>query len=217
MLAVLSTNLVGSWLHRISDPTKVRSLEAAMNRSARPRLRSVAPSRLRRVRRACRCSRSATCGSRSDVTDGRPVVPVEAASFSIRSGERVALVGESGSGKSLTALALMGLIPAVGGEVDEASSIIFDDSNLVGMREGELRRIRGGKIGMIFQDPLSTLDPVHTVGYQIIETLRLHRPDIDGGDMRASRWISCGRCDSRGPSVSSTRIRTSSQVGCASG
>ena len=117
--------------------------------------------------------------------DGRPpVVPVEAASFSIRSGERVALVGESGSGKSLTALAVMGLIPAVGGEVDEASSIMFDDSNLVGMREGELRRIRGGKIGMIFQDPLSTLDPVHTVGYQIIETLRLHRPDIDGGDMR---------------------------------
>ena len=113
-----------------------------------------------------------------------PVVPVEDVSFDIRAGERVGLVGESGSGKSLAALSVMGLIPRVGGELGQQTSISLNGESLLAKSEREMRWIRGGQIAMIFQDPLSSLNPVLKTGRQIVEALELHRPDLDKHQMR---------------------------------
>ena len=113
-----------------------------------------------------------------------PVLPVEDVSFDMRAGERVGLVGESGSGKSLTALALMGLIHRVGGEVGPDSAILLNGENLLTKSERALRWIRGGQIAMIFQDPLSSLNPVLKTGRQVVEALELHRPDLGRNEMR---------------------------------
>ena len=112
------------------------------------------------------------------------VVPVEEVSFDIRAGERVGLVGESGSGKSLAALAVMGLIPRIGGEIGPETSIALNGEDLLAKSERELRWIRGGQIAMIFQDPLSSLNPVLKAGRQVVEALELHRPDLDKKEMR---------------------------------
>jgi len=116
--------------------------------------------------------------------DTEPVVPVTNASFDMRPGERVGLVGESGSGKSLTALAVMGLIPKIGGELGPRTSISLSGEDLRAKSEREMRWIRGGRIAMIFQDPLSSLNPVLKTGRQVIEALELHRPDLGKRDMR---------------------------------
>ena len=116
--------------------------------------------------------------------DAEPVVPVTDVSFDIRAGERVGLVGESGSGKSLTALAVMGLIPRIGGELGPQTSISLSGENLLARSEREMRWIRGGQVAMIFQDPLSSLNPVLKTGRQVIEALELHRPDLDKRQMR---------------------------------
>jgi oligopeptide/dipeptide ABC transporter ATP-binding protein len=88
-------------------------------------------------------------------------------------GERLALVGESGSGKSMTALAVMGLLPRAARIA--GGSIRIDGRPVLGMSNAEWRRLRGDKIGMIFQDPMSALNPVQSVGKQIVEAIRLHR------------------------------------------
>ena len=93
-------------------------------------------------------------------------------SFSIRRGETVGLIGESGCGKSMTALALMGLLP-LGARV--SGSIRFDSQELVGADEGALCALRGNRIGMIFQEPMTALNPLHTIGAQVAEPLRQHR------------------------------------------
>ena len=116
--------------------------------------------------------------------DTEPVVPVTDVSFDVRPGERVGLVGESGSGKSLTALAVMGLIPKIGGELGAQTSISLSGEDLRAKSEREMRWIRGGRIAMIFQDPLSSLNPVLKTGRQVIEALELHRPDLGKRDMR---------------------------------
>ena len=87
-------------------------------------------------------------------------------------GATLGLIGESGSGKSLTALALMGLLPP---SARVAGSITFDGVELVGRDEAGLCRLRGDRIGMVFQEPMTALNPLHTVGAQIGEPLRLHR------------------------------------------
>ena len=116
--------------------------------------------------------------------DAEPVMPVTDVSFDIRPGERVGLVGESGSGKSLTALAVMGLIPRIGGELGPRTSISLGGEELLAKSEREMRWIRGGQIAMIFQDPLSSLNPVLKTGRQVIEALELHRPGLDQRQMR---------------------------------
>ena len=116
--------------------------------------------------------------------DAEPVVPVTDVSFDMRPGERVGLVGESGSGKSLTALAVMGLIPKIGGEFGPRTSISLSGEDLLAKSEREMRWIRGGRIAMIFQDPLSSLNPVLKTGRQVIEALELHRPELGKRDMR---------------------------------
>ena len=101
-----------------------------------------------------------------------PALAVRDASFSLERGDSLGLVGESGSGKSITAMALMGLLPE-GAKV--TGSIRFDGQELVGQSERALCALRGDRIGMIFQEPMTALNPVHTVGHQVAEPLRLHR------------------------------------------
>ena len=93
--------------------------------------------------------------------------------FTIDRGETLALVGESGCGKSMTALSLLRLVPEPGRIVE--GNIFFDGVDLLHMPEEEIRRIRGNRIGMIFQEPMTSLNPVFRIGDQIMETLQLHR------------------------------------------
>jgi oligopeptide/dipeptide ABC transporter ATP-binding protein len=104
----------------------------------------------------------------------RTVRAVRGLSYTIRPGETLGLVGESGSGKSVSALSILGLLPKRVGRVSRGSAV-FDGQELVGMPESQLRRIRGARIAMIFQDPLSSLNPVLTIGRQITEALETHR------------------------------------------
>lgn len=104
-----------------------------------------------------------------------PVHPVDGVSFRIGKGETLALVGESGCGKSLTSLALLRLVPAPG-RIAEGSRLLLDGQDVLAMPPAELRAVRGGRIGMVFQDPMTSLNPVFTIGAQVIETIRAHRP-----------------------------------------
>lgn len=104
---------------------------------------------------------------------------VRGVSFTIGRGERVAIVGESGSGKSVTALAMTRLIETRGGVIGDGSAITFDGRNVMTMTPRELQGLRGGRVANVFQDPLAALNPLYRVGHQVIETIRLHRPDID--------------------------------------
>lgn len=94
-------------------------------------------------------------------------------SFSIAEGEILALVGESGSGKSVTSLSIMGLLNS-NGRVVEGSKIVFDGQNLLELSERKLQKIRGNSISMIFQEPMTSLNPIFTVGDQILESILLH-------------------------------------------
>ncbi|WP_216934802.1 MULTISPECIES: ABC transporter ATP-binding protein [unclassified Acinetobacter] len=99
---------------------------------------------------------------------------VKGVSFEIPANTTVALVGESGSGKSVTSLATMGLLPAESARISEDSQIIFEGKNLLKLKTREMRQMCGKDIAMIFQEPMSSLNPVFTVGMQIAEILRLH-------------------------------------------
>jgi peptide/nickel transport system ATP-binding protein len=110
--------------------------------------------------------------------DGRTVV--DDLSFTVADGERVGLIGESGSGKSLTLLSLIGLAPST---AVVSGSVRLDGRELVGLSERELARVRGSRVGMVFQDPQSALNPLHRIGRQMAEPLRLH----DGLSKRDAR------------------------------
>jgi peptide/nickel transport system ATP-binding protein len=99
---------------------------------------------------------------------------VKRVSFDIPQNTTVALVGESGSGKSVTALALLGLLPPENSIIGAGSEVIFGGSNVLRRSAPELRAMRGAEISMIFQEPMTSLNPVFTVGFQLIEVLRLH-------------------------------------------
>jgi oligopeptide/dipeptide ABC transporter ATP-binding protein len=105
--------------------------------------------------------------------DGRRFRPVDGVSFSLDRGETLALVGESGCGKSLTSLALLRLIPPPG-RIDTGSAIRLGETDVLTLEGEALRQIRGRRIGMIFQDPMTSLNPVFTVGDQIAEGVRAH-------------------------------------------
>lgn len=105
-------------------------------------------------------------------TEEGTVKAVNHVSFAVREGETVCVVGESGCGKSVTALSIMGLIAESGSVV--GGDILYEGKSLLGMKEKELRSLRGNDIAMIFQEPMTSLNPVFTVGEQIVETLREH-------------------------------------------
>ncbi|MCV0377419.1 ABC transporter ATP-binding protein [Microbacterium sp.] len=98
---------------------------------------------------------------------------VDGVSFKVEAGETVGLVGESGCGKSVTALSIMRLVPSPPGRL-ASGKVLLDGADVLAMSESEVRRIRGGRIAMVFQDPMSSLNPVLTIGRQISEALRLH-------------------------------------------
>jgi peptide/nickel transport system ATP-binding protein len=106
---------------------------------------------------------------------------VDDVSFDVGAGETVAIVGESGSGKSVTSLSVMRLVSTVNGRIE--GRILLDGEDLVAADEERMRRIRGDRVSMIFQEPMTSLNPVLTVGFQIAETLRYHR----GLDKTAAR------------------------------
>jgi oligopeptide/dipeptide ABC transporter ATP-binding protein len=97
---------------------------------------------------------------------------VDDVSLHVNRGETLGLVGESGSGKSMTALAVIGLVPPPGRIA--GGSVRFNGANLTGMRERDLRRIRGAGVGFVFQEPMTALNPVFTIGSQLVETLAAH-------------------------------------------
>ena len=105
-------------------------------------------------------------------TAAGPVEAVAGVSFTVGPEETVAVVGESGSGKSVTALAVLQLLD--GGRIS-GGRVVFDGRDLSTLDRRALRRVRGNDIAMIFQDPMTSLDPLYTVGHQIVEALRLHR------------------------------------------
>lgn len=109
-------------------------------------------------------------------TQSGPVRVLHDVSFDVRAGEVVGVVGESGSGKSMTALSVLRLL-IPGGRIT-SGSVTFDGEDLVGLSQKRLRTVRGGRIGMVFQDPMTTLNPVITVGAQIDEAYRLHHRGV---------------------------------------
>ena len=107
---------------------------------------------------------------------------VDGVSFTVGRGETVGLVGESGSGKSVTALSLLRLIRAPG-RIEQGSRVRFEGEDLLALSEEEMRRMRGNRIAMIFQEPMTALNPVFSVGDQIAEVARVH-----AGASRKTAW-----------------------------
>jgi len=103
-----------------------------------------------------------------------PTRVVDGVSFALDPGEILALVGESGCGKSMTALAIMRLLPPVARPV--SGRVLLEGDDLLALSEVEMRRVRGGRISIVFQEPASSLDPLMPVGDQLVEALRAHRP-----------------------------------------
>jgi len=102
------------------------------------------------------------------------VKAVDGVSYTLNTGETLGVVGESGSGKSVHALTMMGLIPMPPGKV-EGGDVLFKGKSLIAMKEDALRKIRGNEIAMIFQDPMTSLNPVYRIGHQLAEQLRIHK------------------------------------------
>ena len=137
----------------------------------------------------------------------RPVVHLER-------GKTLGIVGESGSGKSVTSLGILGLHQRHNAQI--AGEIWLDGEELVGAAPERVRELRGSKMAMIFQDPLSALHPYYTVGAQIAEAYLMHNQVQEGGPQARRSRCSTGSA-SRSPRPGSTTTRTSSPAACGSG
>ncbi|MGR5065693.1 ABC transporter ATP-binding protein [Photobacterium sp. DNB22_13_2] len=114
-------------------------------------------------------------------TDEGIVKILHGVSFDVRKGRTLGIVGESGCGKSVTAMSVMGLLPKPYGQV-VGGKILYRGTDLVTLPAEDMYAMRGNRISMIFQDPMTALNPVHSVGRQLIEVLELHRPELNKGD-----------------------------------
>ena len=110
------------------------------------------------------------------------VTVVDHVSFELEAGETLGLVGESGCGKSVTALSIMGLLPRPAGRI-KGGDVLFKDENLTRATPERLREIRGNRIAMIFQEPMTALNPVQRIGRQLAETYTLHEPGLKSSDV----------------------------------
>jgi peptide/nickel transport system ATP-binding protein len=128
-----------------------------------------------------------------------PADAVRGVDFELGRGEALGLIGESGSGKSVTALALTGLLPE---HAVVRGSVRFAGRELVGLPDASLRRLRGDRIGMVFQEPMTSLNPLHTIGRQVAEPLRLHR----GLDAAAARREAIALLDRVGIAEAARRV-----------
>lgn len=114
-------------------------------------------------------------------TEDGLVTAVDGVSFSVAANETLGIVGESGSGKSVTSMAILGLLPK---SAKVTGSIMFGGREMVGLSEREMQVLRGSRIAMVFQDALAALNPVHRVGDQIAESIRVHDPQIKSAELR---------------------------------
>jgi peptide/nickel transport system ATP-binding protein/oligopeptide transport system ATP-binding protein len=135
-------------------------------------------------------------------TDQGVAKAVDGVSFDVGAGETLGIVGESGCGKTVTALSIMGLLPQPPARVVEGSSVRLAGEELVGAPEARVRALRGNESSMVFQEPMSSLNPVYTVGDQIGETLRLHRRM----DRRAAREATIALVDEVGIPDATRRV-----------
>ena len=122
-------------------------------------------------------------------SSGSGITPaLKGVSLELAKGESLAIVGESGSGKSVTALAITRLLPTPPA-VYQGGRILFEGHDMLTASESQLRKIRGGKIAYVFQEPSTSLNPVYTIRSQIAEMIQLHRPDVSDVDAEIVRWL----------------------------
>ena len=114
--------------------------------------------------------------------DGQWVMAASGVNFRVRPGEVLAIVGESGSGKSTSAMSLLGLLPVNG---RASGSVKLQGEELIGAEKKRLRQVRGKEIAVIFQEPMTALNPVYTVGFQIVEALQVHYPSMTKAKAKA--------------------------------
>ncbi|WP_261881788.1 ABC transporter ATP-binding protein [Vibrio pelagius] len=116
-------------------------------------------------------------------TDSGVVQVLHGVSFKVKKGKTLGLVGESGCGKSVTSMSIMGLLPKPYGQV-VGGEILYNNQNLVTLPPDSMYEMRGNSISIIFQDPMTALNPVHSIGKQLMEVLSLHRPELKKADRR---------------------------------
>lgn len=171
-LTVLSWNVIGDGL-RDSMGHQPAKAPRALRKRARLGITSV-----KRVKLAAEVTASEALLSVRDLeirfaTEAGEVTVVDGVSFDVQPGEVVGIVGESGCGKSMTSLGIMRLVPTPPGWI-EGGSVILDGRDITAMSAKELRGVRGKDISMVFQDPMSSLNPAYTIGNQLVETIGLH-------------------------------------------
>ena len=118
-------------------------------------------------------------------TEAGPIRAVEDVSFQIYAGKTLGIVGESGCGKSVTSLSIMRLLPKPSGQI-ESGAILFNDLDLAKLPADAMRQIRGNRISMIFQEPMTALNPVHRIGKQLRESYRLHQSNLSSSQIQAA-------------------------------
>ena len=197
VLIVLCANLTGDGLRDALDPAAASHAAARSARASDGAARGDGSDRHLRDRRR------------------RGVAAVRGTTYHIDPGEVVAIVGESGSGKSTAAMAVIGLLPEY---ADVSGSVRLHGEELLGLSDQAMSRIRGKTIGTVFQDPMSALTPVYTVGDQIAEAIQVHNPTVQPGGCAQARGRAARAGRHRaGPDAARGLSRTSCPAASASG